>query len=227
VENADYQTAVRLALKSSTELQKAIATAFLEEPHRFLHKELAARLEIAPLTLSGDFGKLGHRVYEILQWHPEGWQAPEFDWSSVLVHFEKSDDGWLWIARNEFLDALDSIFMDEVETGGIEPETFSEGGISQRNATIFERSRKAREACLEQFGARCFICQFDFGERYGSSFSGNIHVHHVVPISSRRAAYQLDPKRDLRPVCPNCHCVLHLKNPPYSVEEVRHFIRNS
>jgi hypothetical protein len=90
MENSDYQTAVRLALKSSTKLQRDIAFAFLEEPHQFLHKELVARFGIAPITLNGDFGKLGHRVYEILQWHPEGWQLADFQWCTVLVHLEES-----------------------------------------------------------------------------------------------------------------------------------------
>ena len=69
------------------------------------------------------------------------------------------------------------------------PGAFSEGGIAHRKVTIFERSRKAREACLEQFGTRCFICQFDFAERYGSSFAGNIHVHHLSPISFAKLGF--------------------------------------
>ena len=227
METADYQAAIRLALKSSTELQRAIAAAFLEEPHQFLHKELAALLGIAPITLSGEFGKLGHRVYDCLHWHPEGWQPPNFDWSSVLVQFEKSNYGWMWIARKEFVHALDTICMDEIETGTIQPEIFSEGASTQRTIAVFERSRSAREACLNEFGTRCFICQFDFGKTYGSQFAGHIHVHHLNPISSRKTIYELDPKRDLRPVCPNCHYVLHLKSPPFTVEEVRHFTRNS
>jgi hypothetical protein len=100
---------VRSALKSSTKLQRDIADAFLEKPHRFQHKELAARLGIAPGTLNGQFGKLGHHVYEILQRHPEGRQPGDFVWCSVLVDFDKSDDGWIWIARPEFIEALQGI----------------------------------------------------------------------------------------------------------------------
>ena len=224
--NADYRAAVRLALKSSTKLQRDIAIAFLEEPHRFLHRELSSRLKIAPVTLNGEFGKLSHRVYERLQWHPEGWQPQEFQWASVLVDFEPSREGWIWAARNEFIDALTGIFMDEIETGSTDLEIFSEGRTAERQITIFERSKSAREACLKEFGARCFICQFDFGKTYGSDFAGSIHVHHLIPISYRQTTYKLDPKRDLRPVCPNCHYVLHVRNPPYTIEEIRNFIRN-
>ena len=31
----------------------------------------------------------------------------------------------------------------------------------------------------------------------------------------------VDPVRDLRPVCPNCHVVIHLRHPPRAIEEVR------
>lgn len=114
----------------------------------------------------------------------------------------------MWTARKEFIHALNGIFMHEVETGTTDAETFSEGRSTQRKITIFERSRSARKACLKEFGTRCFICQFDFGKKYGSRFAGNIQVHHLDPISWRRSVYELDPKRDLRPVCPNCHYAL-------------------
>jgi len=36
-------------------------------------------------------------------------------------------------------------------------------------------------------------------------------VHHLVPISKIGKKYRVDPIKDLRPVCPNCHAVIHLK----------------
>ena len=39
------------------------------------------------------------------------------------------------------------------------------------------------------------------------------------------ADYEVDPVRDLRPVCPNCHAVLHRREPPYSLDEVREFLQ--
>jgi 5-methylcytosine-specific restriction enzyme A len=29
----------------------------------------------------------------------------------------------------------------------------------------------------------------------------------------------------LRPVCPNCHAVLHLRTPPFSIDEARAMLR--
>jgi 5-methylcytosine-specific restriction protein A len=216
-----------LALEGSSKRQRQIATAFLEKSdHRFLHKELAARLGVPQVTLNGEFGKLAHRVYTMLGRPPVDQQEPS-QWCSELVEFKWSADGWIWIAQERFIDALERIFMDEVETGNIHTETFFEGRRTQREITVFERSRSAREACLKEFGRRCFICKFDFGKTYGSRFATKIHVHHLEPVASRRTMHELDAKRDLRPVCPNCHYVLHLKDPPYTVTQVQHFFRNS
>ena len=34
----------------------------------------------------------------------------------------------------------------------------------------------------------------------------------------------IDPENDLTPVCPNCHAMLHRKDPPYRPDELRRMI---
>jgi 5-methylcytosine-specific restriction protein A len=60
-----------------------------------------------------------------------------------------------------------------------------------------------------------------FRERYGETMKDFIHVHHLVPLSDVGMTYQVDPIADLRPVCPNCHAVIHSVDPPLSIEEAR------
>ena len=74
---------------------------------------------------------------------------------------------------------------------------------------------------MEHYGAKCFICGFDFGSAYGELAHGFIHVHHLKRLAEIGAEYVVDPIRDLRPVCPNCHAVLHMKTPPFEIEEVQ------
>ena len=40
-----------------------------------------------------------------------------------------------------------------------------------------------------------------------------IEVHHCIPIAQRAVSgpYELDPVRDLRPLCANCHRMVHRK----------------
>ena len=88
----------------------------------------------------------------------------------------------------------------------------------------YERDRTARRSCINHWKAVCVVCSFDFRFFYGPIGVGFIHVHHLTPISSIKSEYQLDPINDLRPVCPNCHAMLHLKVPPYTIDELKDFI---
>nr|WP_269454819.1 HNH endonuclease [Methylomonas koyamae] len=47
------------------------------------------------------------------------------------------------------------------------------------------------------------------------------HVHHVIPLHTIKDSYVIDPEQDLVPLCPNCHSMVHQRNPPLSVEELR------
>lgn len=91
----------------------------------------------------------------------------------------------------------------------------------------FERSPKARAACIEQHGSKCAICCLDFAEEYGTEFQGFIHVHHLVPLAEIDERYKVDPQKDLLPVCPNCHAVLHFGRKTRTPEEVRELRRNA
>ena len=57
--------------------------------------------------------------------------------------------------------------------------------------------------------------------------NGFIHVHHNKPILAIKVEYTLDPILDLRPLCPNCHAIAHLRQEPYSIEEIKDMITGS
>ena len=97
---------------------------------------------------------------------------------------------------------------------------YVEGSSRRVEATIYERDPAARQECIDYYGAQCVACNLRFEDRYGPMGSGYIHVHHLVPLSSMGEEYQIDPIRDLRPLCPNCHAMVHQRNPPFSVEYV-------
>jgi 5-methylcytosine-specific restriction enzyme A len=74
---------------------------------------------------------------------------------------------------------------------------------------------------VKHYGAMCHVCGFDFAARFGALGHGFIHVHHVVPLGSIRKGYTVNPVKDLRPVCPNCHAMLHRQSPPLGVEALK------
>ncbi len=103
---------------------------------------------------------------------------------------------------------------------------YVEGATRRVLVNAFERNRRAREACLRHYGRSCTACGFNFEANYGEATAGYIHVHHVIPIAQVGTEYRLDPIKDLRPVCPNCHAVIHRREPPFSIEEIKHMLRH-
>ncbi len=100
-----------------------------------------------------------------------------------------------------------------------------EGEIQLEVISEHERNPVARRLCIEHYGLNCVICGFNFADKYGEMGAGIIHVHHLRPISEATGDYEIDPIRDLRPVCPNCHVMLHRRTPPYCPDELRLLLR--
>ena len=90
---------------------------------------------------------------------------------------------------------------------------FIEGSCVEVKVNRYERDLTARSECIKIHLATCKVCDFNFYEKYGDIGKGFIHVHHIIPISQIGSSYKINPKNDLIPVCPNCHAMLHTRNP--------------
>ena len=113
---------------------------------------------------------------------------------------------------------------DVFETATIYVPELREGESHQVYTTRYERNPVARNRCIELKGCKCSICGFDFEKTYGEIGKGFIHVHHIVPVSEIGESYRVDYEKDLIPVCPNCHAMLHRKGG--SVEGLKEIINN-
>jgi 5-methylcytosine-specific restriction protein A len=123
-------------------------------------------------------------------------------------------DGYAWYA----VDSNVSIPLpDELPT----PELYPEGAQSRVTLNAYERNPKARAACVAHHGYKCAVCGFDFASVFGALGAGYIHVHHIVPIGKLKKEYHVDPEKDLIPVCPNCHAMIHRPEVPLTVDELR------
>lgn len=109
------------------------------------------------------------------------------------------------------------IHADEVDS---EIE-FSEGKTKKVLVNSYERNTEAREKCIEHFGTNCQVCNFNFQEKFGDLGKNFIHVHHKTEISTIGKEYIVNPIKDLIPVCPNCHSMLHKRKPAFSIEELK------
>lgn len=108
----------------------------------------------------------------------------------------------------------------------LHPETvrsdreYKVGTVHQVYINAFERDPNARRECIDFHGLHCSVCMMSFEQQYGQIGIGFIHVHHIKPLSYREV-YILDPVRDLIPVCPNCHAMLHTYDPPLTIDELK------
>ncbi len=107
----------------------------------------------------------------------------------------------------------------------VESRPLIEGAVYQVCVNAYERNPIARDRCIEHYGDSCSVCGLSFKAVYSGVADGFIHVHHLRPPSEIRRKDVVDPLKDLRPVCPNCHAVLHTRTPPLSIEELRPLVR--
>ena len=118
--------------------------------------------------------------------------------------------------------AFDETRIDFQSPDEVSPvATFIEGQVKAVTVNAFERNQVARSKCIAHHGLACSVCRMTFESVYGKIGAGYIHVHHLVSIAAIGREYAVDPVRDLRPVCANCHAMLHTKSPPLSIEELR------
>ncbi len=104
-------------------------------------------------------------------------------------------------------------------------ESVTEGAKKTVTVNVYERDPNARRKCLKHWGTICVICNFNFELVFGALGRGFIHVHHLKPLAEVGEEYELDPISDLRPVCPNCHAMLHRKRPAISISELKALLK--
>lgn len=122
-----------------------------------------------------------------------------------------------WSALEQLLRRTRQTLADEIETTTSHPE----GAVKHISVNAYERSGPARAECIEHYGRTCVVCDFSFGDFYGDIGEGFIHVHHLVDLSLVDGTTETDGIRDLRPVCPNCHAMLHTARPAHGVDWLR------
>lgn len=104
-------------------------------------------------------------------------------------------------------------------------DDLNEGKMITVKVNRYERSRKAREICLDHYGYKCMVCGFDFEKVYGEVGKGIIEVHHKKALNEIKENYNVDPINDLVPLCSNCHTVIHSKKTNLTIEELRDVIK--
>jgi 5-methylcytosine-specific restriction enzyme A len=194
-----YATFARVLRKESTRVRVAINGAELPADQEELPPGLWTRLEVRADKLGLDFDLPG------------------------LAQFDALTLSW----GRSFVGMVVALLPLEEQAVEESPEArgLPEGALRRVEVNRYERSPINRQACIADKGDACAVCGLQFESVYGRIGDGYIHVHHVTPVSVIGANYVVDPVNDLVPVCPNCHAMLHRRDPPLTVDELRAAIR--
>lgn len=224
----DYAAALERSAPSLTTLQKDLLGALISAPANELSGGQIARL----LGLAHHAG-LNSAIVGLAKalTKAAGVEPPKRAdgtprWWHVVAEGRRGDDRFLWRLRPALRDAAvlagfgaasAATFADE------SPATpLFEGALKTVRVNAYERNPVARRRCIERHGTACAVCGQKLSDIYGPIADGVIHVHHLRPLSDCGGVdYEVDPITELRPVCPNCHVVLHLRQPPLTIEELR------
>ncbi len=136
---------------------------------------------------------------------------------TVYAAFDIDKDRFDGIKNSLSGEPAKTIIPEEVDS----TETYLEGAAKTITVNAYERNRGARSKCIEHHGWTCGVCGYDMSELYGTLGEGVIHVHHLRELAALGKEYEVDPIKDLRPVCPNCHAILHTSSPALNIKQLQ------
>lgn len=125
---------------------------------------------------------------------------------------------------------VEELASDELERLGAMVDTVTESnkqkeaveGETYRTEAIFRsRNRALIQAKKVNSDYRCEVCHFSFQKSYKKIGHEYIVAHHLRPIAAGPSKTTLD---DIALVCANCHGMIHTKNPPISIEDLRKLV---
>lgn len=207
-------------------LGRASKTAkdYAESMERYLPRFMEQRMGIVVKSIYDIHDlKLLQSIYDRIKNNPEWMYYNRHSHASTFTSGLKC---YMRFLQSEYYPAQKKLSGSLDETGNDggndeqEVALHVEGNAFNRHYMGYERNRKARQECLEYYGYKCSVCGFDFEKEYGDIGHEFIEVHHIVPIASIGKEYVVDPVRDLRPLCSNCHSMIHRHSQGLTLEEL-------
>jgi predicted HNH restriction endonuclease len=96
-----------------------------------------------------------------------------------------------------------------------------EGKLTQVLVNSYERDSSIRRKAERIHGRTCIGCSINFSEVYGSDIKEIIHYHHTRPLSEVKIEEEKDIVKDVVPLCPNCHSVVHSTMKLMTIKELQ------
>jgi predicted HNH restriction endonuclease len=98
---------------------------------------------------------------------------------------------------------------------------FLEGEMFRKEAAFRSRNRALIQAKKANCDFRCEVCGFKFEDAYGDIGRKYIVAHHNELLANGPAKSTLN---DISLICANCHAMVHTRNPPLTIKELREIV---
>ncbi len=211
---------------------KILRIVYESKNHEIRGSDIALKLNYSSHgAINLQIGRFGKRVIAKTGIQPPLRRDGKPRWWHIPFLGYESGGRFPWIMRPDLVMAFDTIYgqgnTELLYSGELTNEDsphLHEGAVSQVLVNRYERNSDARSICIAHHGSLCAVCGFDFEKMYGPIGKNKVHIHHLIPLSKIQQEYNIDPVKDLRPVCPNCHLIIHNKMEPFTIEEVREMI---
>ena len=226
---SDSKSIVIVTPKSSLNASKKGLVDFT-----LIQKNILDKFDVALIIFRLSNGEVFYTDYETLKIYLtdenmtynerafEHWKLHLYPSEQVITIKEKNNKVCMERSFKYLIENNSIIYPDDISDS-----ILFEGAKKRVTVNFYERDLKARKVCLEHYGYNCSICKFNFENKFGEIGKNFIHVHHIKPLSEINQEYKVDPIKDLIPVCPNCHAMLHKKVPAYSLEELKDIINKN
>ncbi len=162
---------------------------------------------------------LGLDMLETDEFRDQNWH-PQASGTSVKQHLtDKLEAMWF-----KFLNSKPLSNNPFISTDSGKQKVYFEGTPTEVRLTKYERNPYARKKCIEYYGYSCVVCGFNFEKIYGEQGREYIHVHHLEQIATLGEKYEVNPINDLRPVCANCHAMIHRRRVALPLGELKNLL---
>ena len=139
--------------------------------------------------------------------------------------------------RNDIVEKIEKIISENAFDFLNDEQKYFEGNIKSKIKEInsINRNASARKKCLEHYFPNnkryeCVLCKFDFEEKYGLYGEKFIEVHHIESHTTKskvEGKHEINPTKDLIPICSNCHSIIHRERPAMLIEKIKEVINDT
>ncbi|WP_195337127.1 HNH endonuclease [Paraclostridium bifermentans] len=162
---------------------------------------------------------------KILKLTDEKFELVDISPKKIKVIHKKCDKS-TWTTELEFFNNINCKYCEKEESWRRSYEKQKEElrkKASERKTRDITFTNNIKKEFKNKHGKLyCQICEFSFGDRYGTRAEDYIEAHHIIPFS-KLSKDQMKNKDNIILLCANCHQMMHKRK--LSIKELKELIK--